>query len=151
MNRTFLTVVLALALSAGYALTAFSQVKPDVMVKQRQAAMTLLGKYFGPLGGMAQGAVPYNADAVARNAGYLEVLSKMPWDGFQPITAKENSNALPAIYADTAKFKKAADEMQAAVGKLVSSSKGGEAPAKAAIGAVGKACGACHDNFRQKH
>jgi cytochrome c556 len=151
MNRRLFTVVLAVALGAGYALTAFSQVRPDVLVEQREAAMTLLGKYFGPLGGMVQGKVPYNADLVARNAGYLEVLSKMPWDGFQVSTAKEKSRALPAVYADAAKFKKAAEDMQAAVAKLVSVSKGGdEAATKAAIGEVGKACGGCHDNFRQR-
>jgi len=48
----------ALALGAGYTLTAFSQVKPEILVKQRQAAMTLQGKYAGPLGGMAAGKVP---------------------------------------------------------------------------------------------
>lgn len=151
MNRKILIVVLALALGAGYALTVFSQVKPDVLVKQRQAAMTLFGKYFGPLGGMVQGKVPYNGDVVTRNAGYLDVLSKMPWDGFQASTVNEKSQALPAVYADDAKFKKAAEEMQAAVAKLVSVSKGGdEAATKAAIGTVGKTCGACHDSFRQK-
>ena len=151
MHKKVLTAVLALVLGAGFALTALSQVKPDVLVEQRQAAMTLLGKYFGPLGGMVQGTVPYNADVVARNAGYLEVLSKMPWDGFQASTANEKSRALPAVYADAAKFKKAGDDMQAAVSKLVSVSKGGdEAATKAATGAVGKTCGGCHDNFRQR-
>jgi cytochrome c556 len=121
------------------------------MVKQRQAAMTLQGKYFGPLGGMAQGKVPYDKKIVVRNAGYLTVLNKMPWDGFDSSTANEKSAALPAIFSDNAKFKKAADDMQAAVTKLVSVSKGkDEAATKAAIGAVGKTCGGCHDNFRQK-
>jgi cytochrome c556 len=151
MNKRLFMVVLSLVLCLAFALTAFSQMKPDVMVKQRQAAMTLQGKYFGPLAGMAQGKVPYDKKIIVRNAGYLNVLNKMPWDGFDPSTANEKSAALPAIYSDNAKFKKAADDMQAAVAKLVSVSKGkNEAATKAAIGAVGKACGACHDNFRQK-
>ena len=151
MNKRLFMVVLSLVLCFAFALTAFSQMKPDVMVKQRQAAMTLQGKYFGPLAGMAQGKVPYDKKIIVRNAGYLNVLNKMPWDGFDPSTANEKSAALPAIYSDNAKFKKAADDMQAAVAKLVSVSKGkNEAATKAAIGAVGKACGACHDNFRQK-
>ena|SRR5208283_1543080 len=151
MNKRLFMVVLSLVLCLAFALTAFSQMKPDVMVKQRQAAMTLQGKYFGPLAGMAQGKVPYDKKIIVRNAGYLNVLNKMPWDGFDPSTANEKSAALPAIYSDNAKFKKAADDMQAAVVKLVSVSKGkNQAATKAAIGAVGKACGACHDNFRQK-
>jgi len=151
MNKRLFTVVLSLVVCIAFAVTAFSQMKPDVMVKQRQAAMTLQGKYFGPLAGMAQGKVPYDAKIVARNAGYLNVLNKMPWDGFDPSTASEKSAALPAVYSDNAKFKKVADDMQAAVAKLVSVSKGkDDAATKAAIGAVGKSCGACHDNFRQK-
>ena len=50
---------------------ALAQVKPEILVKQRQSAMTLIGKYFGPLGGMAQGKVPFDAKIVQRNAEYL--------------------------------------------------------------------------------
>jgi len=151
MNKKLLSAGLALALGAGYALTAFSQVKPEVLVKQRQSAMTLQGKYFGPLGGMLKGSIPYNAQVVARNAGYLEVLSRMPWDGFDPSTSGQKTRALPAVYTDTAKFKEAQDRFQTAVGQLVAASKGGdEAAVKAAIGDVGKTCGGCHDNFREK-
>ncbi len=80
MNTKFLAASLALALGAGTAASAFEQAKPEVLVKQRQAAMTLQGKYFGPLGAMAQGKAPYNAELVAHNAAFLDVLTKMPWD-----------------------------------------------------------------------
>lgn len=130
---------------------AFAQAKPDVLVKQRQAAMTLQGKYFGPLNGMAQGKVPFSSEVVARNAGFLDSLSKMAWDGFTADTQGEKSRALPEIYKDAGKFKAAQDAFQSEVGKLVAASKGGdEASVKSAIGAVGKTCAGCHDNFRQK-
>lgn len=151
MNRRILIGVVSLSMCVGFAVNAYSQMKPEVLVKQRQAAMTLQGKYFGPLVAMAKGEAPFNAEIIARNAGYLEVLTKMPWDGFDASTAKEKSAALPAVYSDTAKFKAGADEMQAAVAKLAAASKGkDEASTKAAIGAVGKTCGGCHDNFREK-
>lgn len=128
-----------------------AQAKPDVLVKQRQAAMTLQGKYFGPMGGMAQGKVPYNAEVIARNAGFLEALSKMPWDGFTPDTQEIKTRALPAVFSDTAKFKEAGDRLQTEAAKLAALSKGGdEAAIKAQIGAVGKACGGCHETFRAK-
>ncbi len=131
--------------------TVLAQAKPDVLVKQRQAAMTLVGKYFGPMGGMAQGKVPYNAEVIARNAGFLEALSKMPWDGFAPGTQEIKSRALPAVFSDTAKFKEAGDRFQTEAAKLASISKGGdEAAIKAQIGAVGKSCGGCHETFRAK-
>src|SRR6266571_3302468 len=155
MKKRLLLAGFALALGAGYTLTALSQVKPDVLVKQRQAAMTLQGKYYGPMAGMAQGKIPYNADIIARNAAYLEVLSKMPWDGFAESTKDlkdVKTAALPAIWSEPAKFKAAQDNLQSAVQALVKVSRGGgdEATVKAAIGTVGKACGACHQDFRQK-
>jgi len=151
MNMKLLLSALALALGSGYTLTAFSQVKPDVMVKQRQAAMTLQGKYFGPMGGMAAGKVPYRADVVTYNASLLDALSRMPWDGFDASTKDVKSAALPAIWGESAKFKQAQDNFQDAVQSLVRASKGGdEAATKAAIGGVGKTCGGCHQNFRQK-
>ena len=130
---------------------AYAQQKPDTLVRQRQAAMILQGKYFGPLAGMAQGKVPYDQAVVARNAMYLDVLNRMPWDGFAPVTREEKSRALPAVFTDGAKFTEAQNQFQGEVTKLVAVSKSGdEASVKAQIQAVGKSCGACHDNFRQK-
>jgi cytochrome c556 len=151
MNKRFFSIGLALTLGAGYSLTAFAQAKPETLVKQRQAAMTLQGKYWGPLGGMAQGKVPYDASVVARNAGYLDALSHMPWDGFNASTKDVKSQALPAVYTDAAKFKEAGDRLQSEVSKLVAVTKSGdEAAVKAQLGAVGKACGGCHESFREK-
>ena len=150
MKRTIVAagVVIALGAMVGAAL---AQVKPDVLVKQRQSAMTLIGKYFGPLGGMAQGRVPFDAKLVQRNADYLNALAQMPWDGFDPSTKNEKSRALPAIWEQPDKVKDAAQRLQSEVGKLQSVAKGGDESAiKAQIGAVGKACANCHDNFREK-
>ena len=142
---------ITLLLGTGYGAAALAQAKPETLVKQRQAAMTLQGKYFGPLAGMAAGKVPYNAEVVARNAAYLDTLNKMPWDGFAENTKDEKTRALPAVFTENAKFKESADRMQSAVGQLVKVSKGGdEATVKAAINDINKACGACHDNFRAK-
>jgi cytochrome c556 len=130
---------------------ALAQQKPEVLVKQRQSAMTLIGKYFGPLGGMAQGKVPFDAKIVQRNAGYLDALSEMPWDGFDPSTKNEKSRALPALYEQPDKVKDAVQRFQSEVDKLQQVAKGGDENAiKAQIGAVGKACANCHDNFRAK-
>ena len=152
MKKIFIVPGLVIAFASCLAVNAFAQTKPDVLVKQRQAAMTLQGKYFGPLGGMAAGKVPYDGAVVARNVGYLEVLAKLPWDGFDPSTSGEKSNALPEVFSNQAKFKQAADKLQTEIGKLATVSKGGgnEADTKAAIAAVGKACGGCHEDFRVK-
>ena len=149
-NKLFAASVAAI-LGAGIAQGAYAQAKPEVLVKQRQAVMTLQFKYFGPLFGVAQGRVPYNAATVQRNAGLLDNLSRMAWDGFEASTKGEKSRALPAIYDNKAKFMQYAAQLENETSKLVSVSKGGdEAAVKAQIGAVGNACNSCHDDFRSK-
>lgn len=149
-NNVFAAGVAAI-LGMGAAQGVLAQAKPDVLVKQRQAVMTLQFKYFGPLFGVAQGRVPYNAAMVQRNAGLLDNLSRMAWDGFEPSTTGEKSRALPAIYENKAKFMQYATQLENETSKLVTVSRSGdEAAVKAQIGAVGKVCGACHDDFRSK-
>ena len=150
MKKTVVAAAAAIALGAVTG-AALAQAKPDVLVKQRQAAMTLIGKYFGPLGGMAQGKVPFNAQLVQRNADYLAVLSQMPWDGFDSSTAGVKSRAKPELFKETQKVKELIDRFQGEVKKLQTVAKSGdEAAVKAQIAAVGKACGACHDAYREK-
>jgi len=131
MKRKLVAVSLAMTVAAGFTLEAAAQAKPDVLVKQRQAAMTLQGKYLGPMGAMAQG--------------------KMPWDGFDPSTKGEKSAALPAVWEKSGEFKKAAERLETEAAKLASVSKSGdEGAVKAQIGATAKTCGGCHETFREK-
>jgi cytochrome c556 len=151
MKKTLVAAGIAIALG-GIAGSALAQVKPEVLVKQRQSAMTLIAKYWGPIAGMASGKVsPYNADVVSRNATYLENLAQMPWDGFHESTKGEKSRALPEIWAQKAKFDELSQRLQAETMKLgqVARAKN-EAGVKQQYAAVGKVCGACHENFRQK-
>ena len=151
MNGKTVLVTLGVMIGAGQAALAFAQAKPETLVKQRQAAMVLMGKYFyGDLRPMAQGKRPYDAKIVARDAQYLDALSKMPWDGFDPRTKGEKSRALPAAFNETAKFKDAQERFQKEVASLVAAVKGGDEGAiKTQIGAVNKACGSCNDDFRE--
>jgi cytochrome c556 len=151
MKKNLLMAVVAVALGSLVG-TAFAQAKPDVLVKQRQSAMTLIGKYWGPIAGMASGKVtPYNADVVSRNATYLENLAQMPWDGFHDSTKDEKSRALPDVYSQRAKFDDLAQRLMAETAKLgeVARAKN-EAGVKQQFAAVGKVCGACHEGFRAK-
>jgi len=151
MKKTLVLAAVAVAMG-GLAGMAAAQVKPDILVKQRQSAMTLVGKYWGPIAGMASGKVsPYNADVVARNATYLENLAQMPWDGFHDSTKDEKSRALPETYSQKAKFDELAQRLQSETAKLgqVARAKD-EAGVKQQYAAVGKVCGACHEGFRAK-
>lgn len=147
----FAAPVAALALGATLSLNAAAQAKPEDLVKQRKAALTLVAKYFGPIGAMVQGKAPYDAKIVARNAGYLETLSAMPWDGFDASTESfKETRAKPELYKEKAKFDQMATDVQGAIAKLNAAAKGTDQNAvKAAFGDVGKACKSCHDAYRK--
>jgi len=151
MRTKLMAAAISMGVLGGASLEALAQAKPDVLVKQRQAAMTLQGKYLGPIGAMMKGAAPYNADVVALNATFLENLSRMPWDGFDPSTKGEKSKTKPEAFTDTAKFRAAADTLEAETAKLGAAARAkNEAGVRAAFGGVAKACGGCHDAFREK-
>lgn len=153
MKKKLLYSCLAVALGtgAGYTASVLAQAKPDTLVKQRQAVMVLHGKYFyGHLRPMAQGKIPYDAARAARAAGFIEALSRMPWDGFAASTKDIKSRTTPATFTDAATFKEAQDSYMSETAKLLAATKGGdEAAVKAQIGAVGKACDSCHETFRE--
>ena len=151
MKKSLVAAALAVAIG-GLAGIAAAQQKPDVLVKQRQSAMTLIGKYWGPIAGMASGKVtPYNADVVSRNATYLENLAQMPWDGFHDSTKGEKSRALPETWSQKAKFDELAQRLQSETAKLGELARAkNEAGVKEQYAAVGKVCGACHEGFRAK-
>lgn len=151
MRKNLVATGVALALGVGAVTAAFAQAKPDVLVAQRQAAMKLQSKYLGPIGGMLKGSMPYDADIVARNATFLENLARMPWDGFEPSTSALKSAAKPEVYKDVAKFKAAAETLEAETSKLGAAARArDQAGVKATFGGVAKACGSCHDTFRVK-
>jgi cytochrome c556 len=151
MKKGFMAAAVALTVGS-LAGAALAQQKPEVLVKQRQSAMTLIGKYWGPIAGMASGKMsPYNADVVSRNATYLENLAQMPWDGFHESTKGEKSRALPEVWSQKAKFDELAQRLQSETAKLGELARAkDEAGVKQQYAAVGKVCGACHEGFRQK-
>jgi len=61
------------------------------------------------------------------------------------------THALPAIWDNIAKFKDAATNLETQAGKLADVAKGGDMAALSVqFEATGKACGACHTDFRAK-
>ncbi len=124
--------------------------KPEDAVKYRKAAFTVMGAHFGRIGAMANGRVPFDAKVAADNAAIVEAMSKLPWAGFGEGTDKGDTRAKPEIWTEQAKFKEGADKMQAEVVKLAAATKTGNLDnVKAAFGAAGQTCKACHDAYRK--
>jgi cytochrome c556 len=126
--------------------------KAEDAIKYRQSALFVMGQHFTRLAAMAQGKIPFDAKAAADNAALVETMSKLPWAAFGEGTDQGgNTKAKPEVWTDNAKFKEAAEKMQAEVIKLAVAAKTGKLEdLKTAVGATGGTCKNCHDNFRNK-
>ena len=147
-----ITAAAVLSLSLAAILPAQAQfAKPEDAVKYRKASFTVMAAHFGRLGAMANGKAPYDAKAAADNAELVTTLAKLPWAAFGEGTDKGETRAKPEIWKESAKYKEAADKMQAEMGKLNAAAKAGNIDAlKAAFGPAAASCKACHDSFRAK-
>ena len=139
----FASIMLALPAAAQFA-------KPEDAIKYRKASLSVMGTHFSRLGAMATGKAPYDAKAAAENADIVAAMSKLPWAAFTEGSDKGETRAKPEIWKDSAKFKEAADKMQAELIKVAAAAKTGNADAlKTAFGPAAATCKGCHDNFRK--
>ena len=154
MTRRFTTLSMTAAglLAGAIALPAAAQfAKPEDAIKYRKAAFTVMARHFGIVAGMANGKIPFDAKAAADNAEIATMVSKLPYAGFVEGSDKGDTKAEPKIWTEMDKFRAAASKMQDEMVKLNVAAKGGNIDTiKAAVGDTGKACKACHDNYRKE-
>ncbi len=150
MKRLFATAMLLAGVAT--ALPAAAQfAKPEDAVNYRKAVMTVMAVSFGRIGAMASGKAPFDAASAQTNAEIATMMSKLPFTAFGPGTDVGETRTKPNVWTDADKFKAAAMTMQDEMGKLNAAAKTGNLDQiKAAFGPVGKACKACHDDFRKE-
>jgi cytochrome c556 len=125
--------------------------KPEDAVKYRQSAFSVMGTHFGRIGAMVNGRVPFDAKVAQDSAHIVTVMSTLPWAAFTPDTEALKTRARPEIWKEGPKFKEASDKMVAEAAKLEVAAKTGNLDnIKAAFGAVGGSCKACHDAYQVK-
>ena len=150
---SLLAVSAAAVAGIGTALPAAAQfAKPEDAIKYRQSALSVMGTHFGRIGAVVQGKAPYDPKATIENANIVLAMSKLPYVAFVEGSDKGgNTKAKPEIWTERAKFDAAAGKMQEEAVKFAAATKGGNLDQiKAAAGALGGACKACHDDFRAK-
>lgn len=136
-----------------YADNHISDAQKEAAVKARQAHMTLYSFNLGTLGAMAKDEIPYDAASATAAADTIATLAQLPQSGYWlPGTdneSMEKTRALPAIWAEGSDVgTKAGDLVKAATAMQTAAATDLDA-LKAAMGALGGACGACHKAFRQ--
>ena len=147
-----LTKIAIAAAAIAVATSAFAQPKPEAFVKHRQSAFALMGWYFGPMGAVAKGEKPFNKDELVKATALVATMAKLPYDSF-PVGTETvgNTQALPAVWSNNAKFKEIAAKLATETETLAKlASAGDEAGFKKQFGVVGGTCKACHDDFRKQ-
>lgn len=148
---TCIAATATLLASAAPAAAQFA--KAEDAIKYRQSALSVMGTHFyGRLGPMANGKIPFDAKAAADNAAVVAQMARLPWPAFMPDTDKGgNTKAKPEIWTEQVKFKESSDKMIAETVKLEAAAKTGNLDAlKTAYAATADSCKACHDAFRNK-
>ena len=149
--RTTLTLAATL-IGLATALPAAAQfAKPEDAIKYRKAVFTVMATHFGRVAAMANGKMPFDAKVAADSAEIATSMSKLPYVAFIPGSDKGETRAKPEIWTEWDKVKGLAEKMQDEMVKFNAAAKTGNIDAiKAAAGETGKACKACHDNYRKE-
>lgn len=148
MKNVAIAAVLCWAATAPPAFA--QQVKPENQIKLRKSAYALMNHNFGSLAAMAEGKKPYNKDEAARNADMIAMLSDVPKGFFGEGTDKGETKAKPEIWQKRADFDAKMDKMITEAKKLPQAARTDLAAVNKAVGDVGDACKACHDDYRAK-
>jgi cytochrome c556 len=123
----------------------------DAAIKYRQSAMSLQGNHMARIFAMVNGQVPFDAKTMNENIEIVSMLNtRAQFAAFIEGSDKGNTRAKPEIWTEKDKFAAAVAKSQSDVDKLVAAGKTGNLDQiKAAAGAVGQSCKACHDAYQK--
>lgn len=150
MKRAMLAATMVASTLAATAAMA-QDPKPEDVIEFRQGAYKVIGWYFGPLGAMAKGEIPFDRDVAARNARIVSDMSHVLPDAFVRGSDVGETAVRPEVWSKPEDFARVLRNLQEQAGKLTTAAESGDFNAfRAQVGETGKACKACHDDFRKK-
>jgi len=140
--------VLGILTAVGLVAAAMGPATAQSVAEKRVAYMKGLGANLGALAKIAKGEAEYTPAAVG-NAEHLAKAGKEMTAQFPANSGGPDTRAKAEIWSNWAGFEKAAKEFETATAALPAAVQSGDkAQIGAAVGAVGKTCGGCHDAFR---
>lgn len=124
-------------------------------IKGRQAVMQVYSYNLGLLGGMAKGKSPYDAKIASAAANNLLATASMDNSTMWPAGSgadadglKGKTRAKPEIWSTYPKVGEKGKNLKDALVKMAAEAGNGLDAVKANMGAVGKGCKGCHEDFR---
>jgi len=134
------------------AMSVESEKQAKAAVQFRQAILQLVRSNMGPLGAMAKGNIPFDAEVMQKNGERIEQLGLMMEDYFAPDTRAfdVSTDAKDSIWENQADFNsKAQDMIDAAIQVQEVASAGMSDDYRKSIGALGATCKGCHDEYKK--
>lgn len=122
------------------------------VIEDREALMKERGRIMGGLSKVAKGETPFDAAAVLTQLQTLQVNADKATavETLWPAGSQGDSEASPKIWEDAAGFKAESDKFKTVVDAAVATPPVDVAAVGAAMGPIGKECGACHELYRVK-
>jgi cytochrome c556 len=124
-------------------------------IKARQGEMQLRAYFAGPLFAMAKGKMEYDAAKASMLADnlvkLLDIDIRSSWvKGTDNENYPDDTTTLPKLWTTYPEIGKYGKKYATAVRELASVAGQGQDQLKSKIGALGKSCKGCHDDFREK-
>lgn len=126
-------------------------------IEARQSLMQLTRFNLSVLGAMVKGEREYDPELAAATAQNMKALAKMDnmamWPKGSDNAAdglKEHTDALPAVFIDHEALMMKQEAWVDASTLLAANAGKGKDELRKVLGAVGKSCKGCHDDFKQK-
>ena len=137
--------------SALLAMPAVSHFDEDAMPQSyRQSYFALLGANFGPMVAAVKGEIPWDQTRMQNWANDLAALSTLDvMRGFVDGSDKGTTRAKPEIWENKEDFTSKLEAMHKELVTLQEvTAKGDQAATSKQVAAAGKACKACHDDYK---
>ena len=153
VKKTLVAAGLISLLTAGVVLADNHADNPFAAgIKARQALMQVQAFNIGILGAMAKGEAEYDAEAAVQAATNIvhaaSIHQPQAWAAGSDNSAVEGTRALPALWQNFADAVEKSAELLAAAEAMQAVAGNGQQAMGAAMGRLGRACGACHEDYR---
>lgn len=124
-------------------------------IEARKAVMKLQSWYAGPLFQMAKGDMEYDAEMAKSFAMHLDMMARVEGGAMWPQGTDNGAypgetRALPELWSTWPAVGEKAEALSEATAALAAVAGDGLGALRSQIGAVGKSCKGCHDDFRAK-
>jgi cytochrome c556 len=129
---------------------ATSVVSAENQHENREAAMKKIGGAMGGLAAIAKGEKPYDADMVKTSLTTINETIKVFPSYFPEGSDKDDDEASPKIWENKTDFEAKAAKLAEDSATLLAQLPADQAGVGAALGVLGKDCGACHELYRIK-